>query len=43
MATGKEHLTILSEAEQSALYDVPDYDNDQRLDYLVDTKKQISI
>ena len=43
MATGKEHLTILSEAEQSALYDVPDYDNDQRLDYLSLTDAELQI
>jgi len=30
----KEHLTILSKAEKSALYDLPEYNHEQRLEYL---------
>ena len=43
MRTGKEHLTILSEAEQSALYDLPEYDNEQRLEYLNLTQEEFQI
>ena len=32
-ATNKQ-LSILSEAEQAALYEIPDFDDDQRLNYL---------
>ena len=32
-ATNKQ-LTILSEAEKAALYEIPDFDDDQRLNYL---------
>lgn len=34
MKTKSERLTILSEAEQFALYGLPDFDDGQRLDYL---------
>lgn len=34
MSSQNERPTILSEAEQSALYDIPDFDDDQRLDFL---------
>lgn len=34
MATKNKLLTILSEAEQFALYGLPDFDDGQRLDYL---------
>jgi TnpA family transposase len=34
MRARKEHLTVLSEAEASALYDLPEYNNEQRLEYL---------
>jgi TnpA family transposase len=34
MIKGKEHLTILSDAEQSAFYDIPEYNDEQRLEYL---------
>jgi hypothetical protein len=34
MATKNKLLTILSEAEQFALYGLPDFDDRQRLDYL---------
>jgi hypothetical protein len=34
MAVKSERLTILSEAEQFALYGLPDFDDGQRLDYL---------
>lgn len=35
MASKSERLTILSEAEQFALYGLPDFDIDQRMKYLV--------
>ena len=34
MSIQNERLTILSEAEQAALYDLPDFDDEQRLHYL---------
>lgn len=34
MSIQNERPTILSEAEQSALYDIPDFNDDQRLSYL---------
>ena len=34
MVTKNDRLTILSEAEQFALYGLPDFDDGQRLDYL---------
>ena len=34
MGIQNERLTILSEAEQAALYDIPDFDDEQRLHYL---------
>jgi len=34
LAAKSERLTILSEAEQFALYGLPDFDDGQRLDYL---------
>ena len=40
-----KNLTILSDAEQSALYDVPEYDYEQRLEYLnlTDIELQIAL
>ena len=34
MSRQNERLTILSEAEQAALYEIPDFDDAQRLNYL---------
>lgn len=34
MSTKNKLLTVLSEAEQFALYGLPDFDDGQRLDYL---------
>ncbi len=34
MRASNERLTILSEAEQAALYEIPDFDDEQRLNYL---------
>ncbi|MBY0378975.1 MAG: Tn3 family transposase [Burkholderiales bacterium] len=38
-----KNLTILSEAEQSALYDIPEYNNEQRLEYLSLTDTELNI
>ncbi len=35
MATKSERLAVLSEAEQFALYGLPDFDDEQRLNYLL--------
>jgi hypothetical protein len=34
MRATNKRLTILSEAEQAALYELPDFDDEQRLEYL---------
>ena len=34
MRASNERLTILSEAEQAALYEIPDFDDAQRLNYV---------
>ncbi len=34
MRASNKRLTLLSEAEQAALYEIPDFDNNQRLEYL---------
>jgi len=34
MATKSERLAVLSDAEQFALYGLPDFDDEQRLNYL---------
>ncbi len=34
MIASNERLTILSAAEQAALYEIPDFDDAQRLNYL---------
>lgn len=39
----KEHLTILSEAEQAALYDAPEYNQEQRLEFLNLTDAELQI
>lgn len=43
MNSKKEHLTILSDAERSALYDRPEYNNEQRLEYLSLTQEELQI
>ncbi|MDQ1245100.1 MAG: hypothetical protein QG565_1441 [Campylobacterota bacterium] len=43
MQAKKEHLTILSDAEQSALYDLPEYDDEQRLEYFNLTEAELQI
>lgn len=40
MRATNERLTILSEAEQAALYELPDFDDDQRLEYLTLTDEE---
>lgn len=39
----KEHLTVLSDAERSALYNRPVYNNEQRLEYLSLTTEELEI
>ena len=34
MIASNERLTVLSEAEKAALYEIPDFDDAQRLNYL---------
>ena len=42
--TGKsERLTVLSEAEQVALYGLPDFDDEQRLDYLSLSESELAL
>jgi len=37
MTAKSERLTVLSDAEQEALYSLPDFDDAQRLEYLAFT------
>jgi len=43
MARQDKRLTILSEAEQFALYGVPDFDDAQRLDYLSLSEAELAL
>lgn len=36
-------LTVLSDAEQEALYGLPDFDDAQRLEYLALTKSELAL
>lgn len=40
MPSTNERLTILSEAEQAALYELPDFDDYQRFDFLALTDEE---
>jgi Domain of unknown function (DUF4158) len=44
MHATNERRTILSKAEQSALYELPDFDHAQRLEYLIltDTERALA-
>ena len=43
MARKNKLLTVLSEAEQYALYGLPDFDDAQRLQYLVLTETELAL
>jgi hypothetical protein len=43
MSARNKRLTILSEAEQFALYGLPDFDDRQRLDYLTLTEPELAL
>ncbi len=43
MLASNERLTILSEAEQAALYERPDFDDEQRLEYLNLTQDELAM
>jgi hypothetical protein len=43
MAAKNKLLTVLSEAEQYALYGLPDFDSAQRLEYLALTEAELSL
>ena len=43
MIAKSERLTVLSDAEQEALYGLPDFDNAQRLEYLALTEAELAI
>ncbi|PPV05463.1 hypothetical protein XavaCFBP5823_20760 [Xanthomonas axonopodis pv. vasculorum] len=43
MAAKSERLTILSDAEQEALYGLPDFDDTQRLEYLALTDTELAL
>ena len=40
MRASNNNLTILSEAEQAALYEIPDFDDEQRLNYINLTREE---
>jgi hypothetical protein len=43
MAVKNRLLTVLSEAEQYALYGLPDFDDAQRLEYLAMTETELAL
>lgn len=43
MTTKSERLTVLSDAEQEALYSLPDFDDTQRLEYLALTETELAL
>ncbi|NHZ84145.1 DUF4158 domain-containing protein, partial [Massilia sp. CCM 8695] len=43
MKTKSERLTVLSDAEQEALYGLPDFDDAQRLEYLALTETELAL
>ncbi len=43
MATKNKLLTILSDAEQFALYGLPDFDEGQRMDYLSLSESELAL
>jgi hypothetical protein len=43
MTTKSERLTVLSDAEQEALYGLPDFDDTQRLEYLALTETELAL
>lgn len=43
MYANNRQLTLLSQAERAALYDVPEFDDDQRLDYFNFTNQELEI
>jgi len=42
MSNKNKLLTVLSDAEQEALYGLPDFDDAQRLDYLALTEAELT-
>lgn len=43
MTAKSERLTVLSDAEQEALYGLPDFDDAQRLEYLALTEAELAL
>jgi hypothetical protein len=43
MTVKSKRLTVLSDAEQEALYGLPDFDDAQRLEYLALTKPELAL
>lgn len=43
MIAKSERLTVLSDAEQQALYSLPDFDDEQRLEYLALTESELAL
>ncbi len=43
MLTKSERLNMLSGVEQFALYGLPDFDNDQRMDYFIFTEQEMAL
>ena len=43
MATKSDRLAILSDAEQFALYGLPDFDDGQRLEYLSLSEAELAL
>ena len=43
MIKNKEHLTVLNEAEHAAFYEIPDFDETQRYEYLTLTTQELEV
>lgn len=43
MTSKSERLSVLSDAEQFALYGLPDFDDGQQLDYLLLSKSELAL
>ena len=43
MRSSNKQLTLLSEAEQAALYELPDFDEEQRVKYLRFSKEELDL
>lgn len=43
MKNTKEHLEVLTQAEQAAYYEIPDFNEDQRYEFLTLTQSELGL